>query len=125
MKNEKFDLTTDNTLLASLIAREKEHKINLLPKRYKDVNDLGVLYMTIPNNEMQIMFFNRKVTSSSFDVLEKATMKNYNVVGEDCLFVPFDDMKGIIPPMHMQVGKRIIGSLNFDVFRKRWAASVK
>ena len=125
MKNEKYDLTTDNTLLASLIALQKKYKINLLPKRYKDVNDLGVLYMTIPGNQMQITFFNRKVTSSSFDVLEKATMKNYNVVGEDCLFVPFDYMNGIIPPMYRQFGKRTIGSLNFDVFRKRWAASVK
>ena len=125
MIKEKYDLHTDNTLLVSIIAIEKKYKINLLPKRYKNVNDLGVLYITLPDNQMQITFFNRKVTSSTFDVIEKATMKNYNVVGEDCLFVPFEQMKGIIPPAALMVSKRNIGSLNFDVFRKRWAASVK
>lgn len=124
MNKETYDLHTDNTLLASLIALEKKHNVNLLPKRYNDVNDLGVLYAPIDADNVQITFFNKRKTVSYFDVLTKAKTNQFNVVGEDCLYFPFNVIKSIIPPMQRSFGNRNCGTLNFNDFRTRWASSM-
>ena len=125
MKNEQYDLRTDNTLMASLIALEKKHNIQLLPKQFSDVNDLGVLYNTTEEGIVQICFFNRKKVTSCFDVMQKAAAGNNNIVGDDCLFMPYDYIKGIIPLIARQTSKMNMGTMDFNVFRQRWAQSIK
>lgn len=124
MNKETYDLRTDNTLLASLVALEKKHNVKLLPKRYNDTNDLGVLYAPIDADNVQITFFNKRKTTSFFDVIMKAKTNQFNIVGEDCIYFPFNVIKSIIPPTQRSAGNKNSGTLNFNDFRTRWASSM-
>ena len=100
---------------------ERERNLNLLP--ITDVNKLAVLYYCEDENgEIQITFFDRTKTSSSFDVIKKATERKFNIVGEDCTFYPAKIVgPAIVPSWELvtKTSKYIFGSMNFDVFVKR------
>lgn len=100
---------------------EHEKNLNLLP--ITDVNKLAVLYYCEDENgEIQITFFDRTKTSSSFDVLKKAAERKFNIVGEDCTFYPAKIVGPAIVPnweLVTKTSKYILGCMHFDVFVKR------
>lgn len=119
-KNENVSVETIEALKA--VQRvEREKNLNLLP--ITDVNKLAVLYFCADENgEIQITFFDRTKTSSSFDVLQKAAECKFNIVGEDCTFYPAKIVGPAIVPnweLVTKASKYILGSMHFDVFVKR------
>ena len=100
---------------------EHERNLNLLP--ITDVNKLAVLYFcSDENGEIQISFFDRTKTSSTFDVIKKATERKYDIVGEDCTYYPAKIVGPAIVPnweLVTKASKYITGCMHFDVFVKR------
>lgn len=93
---------------------EQEKNMNLLP--IDDPNKLAVTY-TAHKGQVAIAFFDRTKTTSFFDVLEKATNKNYDIVGEDCLYYP--EFVGMAICPNWIPGKHNCGTLNIDTFIER------
>lgn len=119
-KNENVSVETIEALKA--VQRiERERNLKLLP--ITDVNKLAVLYYCEDENgEIRISFFDRTKTSSSFDVLQKAAERKFNIVGEDCLFYPAQIVGAAIVPnweLVTKASKYILGCMHFDVFVKR------
>ena len=87
------------------------------------MNKLAVLYYCEDENgEIQITFFDRTKTSSSFDVIKKATERKFNIVGEDCTYYPAKIVGPAIVPnweLVTKTSKYILGCMHFDVFVKR------
>lgn len=100
---------------------ERERNLKLLP--ITDVNKLAVLYFcSDENGEIQISFFDRTKTSSTFDVIKKATERKYDIVGEDCTYYPAKIVGPAIVPnweLVTKASKYITGCMHFDVFVKR------
>ena len=93
---------------------EKEKDMKLLP--IDDPNKLGVTY-TSHNGEVAIAFFDRTRTTSFMDVVKKATERQYDIVGEDCLYYP--EFVGMAICPHWIRGMQNCGTLNIDMFIER------
>lgn len=100
---------------------ERENNLKLLPTT--NINKLGVLYTcTDVNGEIQISFFDRSKTTSTFDVIEKAMAKKNDIVGEDCLYYPAQLVGAAIVPnwkIQTMFFCTITGTMNFSDFVKR------
>lgn len=93
---------------------EREKNLHLLP--IDDPNKLAVTY-TAHDGQVAIAFFDKTKTTSFFDVLEKATNKNYDIVGEDCMYYP--EFVGIAICPNWIPGKRNCGTMDIDMFIDR------
>ena len=117
--NVRYDLTTNETLINSIRQLESKHKKQILPKKFNSTDELGVAYGRL-GNELQISFFNKTKCSSCMDAFMKANMRMFDDVGDDCLIIPLKNISNIIP----QGTNPLMGSMDFDTFRTRWASQV-
>lgn len=112
----RYDLTSNETLIESIKQLETKNKKQLLPKKFNGVDELGVAYGRI-GDDLQISFFNKTKCASCMDAFMKANMRLFDDVGDDCLIIPLKNISNIIPPGT----NPLMGSMDFDVFRTRWA----
>lgn len=93
---------------------EQEKNLKLLP--IDDPNKLGVLY-TAHEGQVSISFFDRTKTTSFFDVIQKGTEQQNDIVGEDCLYYP--EFVGMAICPGWVPGRHNCGTLNIDMFIER------